>query len=108
MQEKGEILFVNDRFPTLPAGTGGVWVRDGRVRAVLSRRAVKSGLVREMRERKRLRQTLVCRSLLDDRPYFASTSSSDFRPRLRTFIISSEVRLQSSSTVLIPARFKQL
>lgn len=38
MQEKGEILFVNGRFPTLPAGTGGVWVRDGRVRAVLSRR----------------------------------------------------------------------
>ena len=36
MQEKGEILFVNGRFPTLPAGTGGVWVRDGRVRAVLS------------------------------------------------------------------------
>ena len=39
---------------------------------------------------------------------FASTSSSDLRPRLRTFIISSEVRLQSSSTVLMPARFKQL
>ena len=28
MQEKGEMLFVNGRFPTLPAGTGGVWVRD--------------------------------------------------------------------------------
>ena len=39
---------------------------------------------------------------------FASTSSRDLRPRLRTFIISSEVRLQSSSTVLIPALFRQL
>ena len=37
-----------------------------------------------------------------------STSSSDLRPRLRTFIISSGVLLQSSSTVLIPALFRQL
>ncbi len=39
---------------------------------------------------------------------FASTSSKDLRPRLRTFIISSEVLLHNSSTVLIPALFKQL
>ena len=36
------------------------------------------------------------------------TSSRDFRPRFRTFIISSEVLLQSSSTVLMPALFRQL
>ena len=38
----------------------------------------------------------------------AKTSSNDLRPRLRTFIISSEVLLHNSSTVLIPALFKQL
>ena len=36
------------------------------------------------------------------------SASKDFRPRLRTFIISSEVLLVSSSTVLIPALFRQL
>ena len=39
---------------------------------------------------------------------FASTSSRDLRPRFLTFIISSDVRLQSSSTVLIPALLRQL
>ena len=39
---------------------------------------------------------------------FAKTSSNDLRPRLRTFIISSEVLFVNSSTVLIPALFKQL
>ena len=38
----------------------------------------------------------------------AKTSSRDLRPRLRTFIISSEVLFVNSSTVLIPALFKQL
>ena len=37
-----------------------------------------------------------------------STSSSDFLPRLRTFIISSVVLFVRSSTVLIPALFRQL
>src|SRR5699024_7636863 len=35
-------------------------------------------------------------------------SVSDFLPKLRTFIISGSDLLVSSSTVLIPARFKQL
>src|SRR3712207_9539038 len=36
------------------------------------------------------------------------TSSRDFLPRFLTFIISSSDLLDSSSTVLIPALFKQL
>ena len=39
---------------------------------------------------------------------FANTSSNDLRPKLRTFIISSDVRFVNSSTVLMPARFRQL
>ena len=39
---------------------------------------------------------------------FASTSSRDLRPRLRTFIMSSGVLFVSSSTVLMPALFRQL
>lgn len=39
---------------------------------------------------------------------FANTSSKDLRPKFRTFIMSSGVRLVSSSTVLMPALFKQL
>ena len=36
------------------------------------------------------------------------TSSKDFFPRLRTFIISSSDLLIKSSTVLMPARLRQL
>ena len=36
------------------------------------------------------------------------TSSKDFLPRLRTFIISSSDLLIKSSTVLMPARLRQL
>ena len=39
---------------------------------------------------------------------FQITSSRDLRPRLRTFIISSSDLLIRSSTVLIPARLRQL
>src|SRR5690606_23127632 len=39
---------------------------------------------------------------------FSFTSCRDFLPRLRTFIMSSSVRRISSSTVLIPARLRQL
>src|SRR5690606_18352547 len=39
---------------------------------------------------------------------FSVTSCSDFFPRLRTFIMSSSVRRVNSSTVLMPARFRQL
>src|SRR5699024_11822246 len=38
---------------------------------------------------------------------FNLISSSDLRPKLRTFIMSSSLFVESSWTVLIPARFRQ-
>ncbi len=43
-----------------------------------------------------------------ERVHLQITSSKDLRPKLRTFIISSSDLLIKSSTVLIPARFRQL